>query len=274
LGEAARVELDWETSGVELLWAAGHFPQIVSILKYLAADGEAEGPTSAVMLYSWLPSRMIEFERANIRMRFKDKYHIDGTDVFDLMGPNFMAMDSFAPDWSEQPHVDEALLREALALDSGAREAERYARDQSQFRYDGVGPSLDTTLDLESRCESEAFRSRVLQAWQRYIARELEVSGSELALRVVASAAVVRIEMHVVDAMIRSAEMLGDVMYPSYAVPKLWRMLSGWIYEIDEIAAKKWMEALPDTFVNRQDVRARDESEKRQLFAPDPPGCA
>ena len=52
-------------------------------------------------------------------------------------------------------------------------------------------------------------------------------------------------------------------MFPSYAAPRIWRLLAPWIYEIDPYLTTEWAAALPDPFVNVTDLRARDEAEDR-----------
>jgi hypothetical protein len=157
-------------------------------------------------------------------------------------------------------------------LDPGAREVLRYARDRAHLRSEPDGERHDICEWLDSHCSSTAFQAHIARAWERYQNSELAVTHGSLGGRAGTSAALLRIEIDIIDALIEAARNLHATIFPSYAIPKIWRMLAGWVYEIDERAAAAWAVALPDNFVNIPDVSQRNAAEREleeRLFEAD-----
>lgn len=261
LGNALRSEFGWSTSGIEFLWACAYWPEVLAILKHLSADDQANGPELAVMLYSWLPSRMFAMELAGIELRLQEKFDIASPDLRNqiYVYPTLLG--------DPVPNLVNADLRArvgaVMEADPGAREIERYYSDSSEQRYDEDGNRHDTCERLDDVCQSAAFQERIIHAWERYNNGELE-GNHTLAARVGTSAVIARIERHIIDAMIEASRRLNEVIFPSYAVPRIWRMSAGWIYEINQKAATKWFVALPDNFLNVPEVYLRDDEEVRR----------
>jgi hypothetical protein len=256
-GEALRSQLRWETSGVEFLWVCGHWAEIIEILKYLSADDDSDdataGPESAVMLYSWLPTSMFEFEKENIERRFKECYDIDDAEFW----RRIRLRDSY----SGAP-VDDLLARIYNIVEKhepGGREVFRYADDASQMRAPEGHQLVDAEKalrELAPKCQSEAFHARIARAWERYNQGELAVSSNTLAAPVGTSVKIIEIELDFIEAAAHAARKLNEAVFPSYAVPRIWRMIAGWI---DSVAPgyDRYIAALPDTFVSASEVQSR-----------------
>lgn len=259
LGNALRVEFGWATSGIEFLWACAYWPEILAILKYMSADDANNGAELAVRLYSWLPMRMFETELGDIELRLREKFGIITPDLRNQIY-DYPTMAEFLPHL-----VDAEAQKRIVAVmesDPGAREIQRYYSDSAQQRYDEDGKRHDTCEHLDDLCQSEGFQERIVHAWERYNNGELEGKRSQDPhLKTLATVA--RIERYIIDAMIETSRKLNEVLFPSYAVPRVWRMSAGWIYEINPTAARKWFVALPDNFVNLPDVFIRDDQQNR-----------
>jgi hypothetical protein len=235
IGMAFRSEFGWKTSGIEFLWAAGYWADVLSIIKYLALDRDF-GTDAAVMLYSWLPQRMAKFECAEITARFADKYQADSP-------------------FSDQPvqsgFFESEQMQRIISTEPGAREIERYYEAFLGFDLD-----RDRRLkreELNEEFESDEFQERISTAWQRYNNGEFE-GAPRLSAVLSNFNAVALFEMHIINATIKAARSLNDVMFPSYAIPKIWRLSAGWLYEIANSGPSIWFPALPDNFMNQSDV--------------------
>jgi hypothetical protein len=260
LGTALRSEFGWPTSGVEFLWACGYWSDVLSIIKHLAADGHPRATDSAIMLYCWLPLRMLEFEHQEITARLRDKHGIDDAQLrytFQLAYPETSWLENLGrPDLLKQ-------VRDLGQIDPGAGEIQRYYLDNSTGRYDEDGNLEELRAELEFLCRTDAFQNRIERAWQSYYNGELD--SRAIASRVGTSEAIGLFELHIIDALIEASRKLNDVMHPSYAVPRIWRMSAAWIYDIDEEAAHHWIPTLPDNFVNVPEARTREEAHLRAL---------
>jgi len=253
LGDALRTEFGWRTSGIEFLWACGYWAEILSVIKYLSAEAEADGPVLAIKLYSWLPSRMFNFEQAEITARLHEKFNYD-PDVLGKLNDYWAMGDPdifFAHDQ----------LRPVAESDQGASEMQRYFLDRSMSRLSWAATEIQE--ELEGCCESGAFQEHVTRAWQRFNNGDL-ADNRTLAAGVGTAHAIAAIEMHVIDAVTAAARSLSDVLFPSFAIPRIWRMAAGWVYEIDHSDdTTHWVTALPDNFVNVPDVAHRNDEEAR-----------
>lgn len=258
LGDALRSELGWQTSGIEFLWTCGYWAEILSVLKHLSADLEAGGPSLAIKLYSWLPSRMFDFERAEINDRLQDKFHFDPgvlktlNDIWSIGIPDI-----------DEPDIIMAhnQLRLIAENDHGASELLRYFLDRSMSRESWAG--MEIQVELESICEASAFQEQVTRAWHSFNNGDL-ANNRAFAARVGTAHKIAMVEMHVIDAITVAARNLSEVLFPSFAIPRIWRMAAGWVYEIDRLNdAAHWASALPDNFVNVPDVMRRNNEEAR-----------
>jgi hypothetical protein len=258
LGDALRTELEWQTSGIEFLWACGYWAEILSVFKHLSADLEDGGPGLAIKLYSWLPSRMFDFERDEITDRLAEKFHFDPGVLGTLNDIWAMGI----PDIGE-PDIILAhnQLRAIAEEDHGASELQRYFLDRSMSRQSWAG--MEVQVELESLCETSVFQDHVTRAWHSFNNGDL-ADNRAFAARVGTAHKIATMEMHVIDAITAAARNLSEVLFPSFAVPRIWRMAAGWVYEIDRSGdAAHWASALPDNFVNVPDVNRRNDEEAR-----------
>jgi hypothetical protein len=259
LGEGLRSDLGWKTSGVEFLWACGHWSEIIEILKYMSAgpsvdaNGVVGGPDLAAMLYSWLPGTMLDFEKENIEARFFDIYGVSHERFWETIRPD----QGFAR--SEDEFVVN-LQRVLESVETGGREIFRYAADSSGTRHPKghfLVDSKKALSELTVQVRSEFFFDRIVDAWERYNQGDLAGPSSILAAPNGTSAKIVEIELHVLDALIDAARKLNESIFPSYAIPRIWRMLAGWI---DNVVPNHevFTAALPDSFVSASEVQSRD----------------
>jgi hypothetical protein len=256
LGNALR-RVGWPTSGIEFLWACAYWPEVLSLLKYIAAQDE----TLAVRLYSWLPHRMLILELNEIRIRLKEKFDLDPSRV-ERYANKHLLFDAFPVDLPDKDL--RSGIQAMMELDPGAREIERYFSDASESRYDECGSLEELRCELTRDCSSNLAQEQIEQAWERFNNGELE-QGRSFGIKPNAVWAIARFEMHVIDAVIEASSKLNDVMFPSYVVPRIWRMAASWLYEIGKEAPAHFFPALPDNFVNVPEVNIR-EREHRQAI--------
>jgi hypothetical protein len=172
LGDRLRSSFGWPTSGIEFLWAAGYWDKVLSVVKYLALDPTL-GTDAAVMLYSWLPKRFIQFEVDEISTRLREKFEIEIAWPPDNVESPYNYSVQFSP---------AGAMKNALENDPGAGEAEQYF---DATRHFSNADREEAYARLESDCSSDDFRERVARAWTRYCNAEFEGTpsledGSEL----------------------------------------------------------------------------------------------
>lgn len=260
LGEAVRTNLGWATSGLEFLWAAGYWPQILEVLKEVASDVDAGGPALAAELYAWLPNRMWPFELANIESRLAQNFGIARPALFSFIAGGFHMADFLGE------ATFKAGVIAALHSDPGAHEVLRFADAASHVTSRMGNAVIRTMLEgLDERCQSAQAYDLIARAWERYQNPRSRVSrpptpgaGARGETRE-RSAARSDIHAYVIDALIEAAASLGNELFPSYAIPPIWRMLAGWLYAIDRPGTATWSVLLPDNFVNMPEVMRRDD---------------
>jgi transcriptional regulator with XRE-family HTH domain len=228
LGSALRLELGWRTSGIEFLWATGYWSEVLGVLKYLALDSEL-GTDATVMLYSWLPQRMILYEIEEVEARLRDRFAID--------------VDATSEDVR-------SFLETIVASDPGSGEADRYFTERSLYQSDVNRQRL--CADLDADCGSHEFHGRILSAWERYNNADLEGTPSlEVTVKFANPFAV--FELHIIDAVIDASRRLNEHIFPSYVIPKIWRLSAGWLYEIADSGPSVWFPAIPTNFLTAAD---------------------
>lgn len=240
LGDELR-KSGWRTSGTEFLWAAAYWADVLNVVKYLALDPDF-GTDAAVMLYSWLPQRLIQFEINEITARLRDKFDIAvPEEIFDTTEINDARR--IALELAESP-----AMRDLIMSDPGAAEAGRYF-EQSPFQ------STAAHAELDNLCSSNAFQERVLRAWSRYNNAELEGTPS-LKVAALAPNPFAALELHVINAVIYASRRLNEHVFPSYVIPKIWRLSAAWLYEVGESEPSVDFPALPRNFLTTSEAEA------------------
>jgi hypothetical protein len=268
VGEALRDSCNLETSGAEFLWAGGYWPQILELIKHLATQGD-RGLREAVFLFCWLPWRMHSFEIRVVNRRFAQKL---GRTEIDLQSELTQARNTrsiiklakgadsdhilaeWQPSWQSNLEL-EAQIQDEMSIDPGGREAERYLLDDLMPRYERTQDEFPELIEgLDEVCRSESVRSSIANALEHYFNGSLDSLSHVL----VGSPTIAgRIELEVIDAMIYAADKLNKAMLPTYAAPRIWRMVGAWLYEIAPDLMSEFSKALPDNFVTHPELLAR-----------------
>jgi len=248
LGERLRAD-GWPTSGIEFLWATGAWTEILGLIKIMALR-----PTiseSALKLYCWLPGRMLAFERSLIGDRLREKFGVEmSTELAADLIFEWYLDGSADLDGKSQ---DIRRLKNFVERDPGAREIYRY------FSDDRASRAHDVQVELDAECTGVEFHKALQLTWQEQLRATPRPNEKHLG----SAAEVNLLELHLLDGIIEATWRIDGHVFPSFVIPKIWRMCAGWFYEIGDSGPSYYFPVLPGNFLTTADDLLRD----REVFA-------
>lgn len=242
-GEALRT-LGARTSGIEALWAAGYFDDVIRTLQSLALQDE-DGPRRAGLLYTALPVAMMPLEcriAASIR-------HVIPSD---MPRDEQLALARHYQETSD-PYGFSGSFADERDLDYIAAESERYIRDDG-LKYGAFSAKWFTERERTLR---EAFTSEAYDAlahsWGLVVrgatirrdANMMVTLGKPEDFYV--EIAVYPGDQHLSAALADLVERWRPVLIPTLIGVRVWRLLHEWVDELMPKAVD--VERVPDAYL-------------------------
>jgi hypothetical protein len=234
----------WQTSGIEFLWAAGFWSEVLTVIKVLSVGSSVT--EAALILFCWLPYRMIDFERALVKDRLLNTFGIT-LEECDIAG----RLDEFAFSGSVASVIEVDAAQgdlERLAFfarsDPGARECAGFLNDHAALRR-----SNESFTALDEGCNTSEFHDAIDQAWRQRMRSHVVADVKNLGMDRIANL----FDLYLIDGIIGASRLIDGQMFPSFAIPKLWRLCTGWFHEIGDSGPTGLFPALPDHFMTVSD---------------------